>query len=98
METSTITFDNGTVLSYVNILILRLKISEYSEYVGDMDLTAKVNHLTTISSSEYSVGENKQCVISVNLGNEYTEKTIVLNENCDKVVFNFIISEMEVSP
>jgi hypothetical protein len=97
METSTITLSNDTTLSYVNVLIIKMKISDFSDYVGELDLTAKAADLSTISY-ESTVGINKQCIVSAQLGDQLSEISIDLNPNCDKVVVNFLISEMEVSP
>ena len=98
METSTITLNDNTKISYVNILVIKMEISEYSEYVGDLDLTAKVNHLTTVSSPEYLVPGSKQCFLDVQFGDQNSQEMIEVNHESDKVVFNFIISEMEISP
>jgi hypothetical protein len=97
METSTVTLSDDTTLSYVNILIIKMKISDFSDYFGELDLTAKTANLNTISY-ESIVGINKQCTVSAQLGDQLSELSIDLNPNCDKVVVNFLISEMEVSP
>jgi hypothetical protein len=98
METSTITLSDETTLSYVNILIVKMKISDYSENFGELDLTAKTSDLETISYEYDSSVVEKQCSITAQLGDQLSEISIELNPNCDKVVLNFIISEMEVSP
>jgi hypothetical protein len=95
METSTVTLSDDTTLSYVNILIIKMKISDFSDYFGELDLTAKTANLNTISY-ESIVGINKQCTVSAQLGDQLSELSIDLNPNCDKVVVNFIISEMEI--
>jgi hypothetical protein len=101
METSTITLNGDTTLSYVNILIIKMKISDFSDYVGELDLTAKTANLKTISY-EYNPDDgqiiNKQCIVSAHLGDQLSEISIDLDPNCDQVVVNFIVSEMEISP
>ena len=98
METSTITLSDETTLSYVNILIVKMKISDYSEYVGELDLTAKTSNLKTISYEYNNSVVDKQCNITAKLGDQLSEISIELNPSCNNVVVNFLISEMDVSP
>lgn len=94
MEASTITLDDET-LSYVNIWLVKMQVSDYSSYIGELDLTAKANYVYTISSNEYYPSDG-QCMVHVQLGNERSEKTVTLGGSA--VVFNLIISEVEVIP
>jgi hypothetical protein len=60
-----------------------------------LDLTAKANYVYTVSSDEYRPS-NGQCIVHVQLGHESSEKAITLAGSA--VVFNLIISEVEVIP
>ncbi len=101
MKTATTTTIDG-VVSYVNIWIVKMKIASYSSYSGDLDLVSKAYSIRTdpapFGATEriYDVIDGK-CDISVQLGDmsPYTE-SVVLPEGF--VVFNFIISEVEISP
>jgi hypothetical protein len=95
-ETSSVSVDDDLV-SYVNIWVIKMKIDSYSEYVGNLDLTARAYTLETEPSIVYNVpSEVDNCKILVELGNESHEEYITLTGN--KVVFNFIISTVEISP
>ena len=97
METSVVDMGGGVKVSYVNIWIINLKIADYMEYAGDLDLTARMEDLDTYSSISYDVPVDEQCLIGVQFGNEpYFEKPV--NLTGDKVVFNFIVSEVGVFP
>ena len=101
MKTATTTTIDG-VVSYVNIWIIKMKIASYSSYSGDLDLISKSYSVRTdpapFGAAEriYDVVDGK-CDVSVQIGDmsPYTE-SIALPEGF--VVFNFVISEVEVSP
>ncbi|MBE0525279.1 MAG: hypothetical protein IBX40_13255, partial [Methanosarcinales archaeon] len=92
--------DNQTVpVSYVNIWIIKMKITSWSTFIGDFDLTARSFNITTKSyggsdGNGYPV-MNGKCNILAQLGNESDTATIPLDG--EKVVFNFIVAEIEVS-
>jgi hypothetical protein len=93
LETSSITVDDQKV-SYVDIWIIVLKMDKQTFVTGDVDLVARATTLTTIPR----LWENPEstCTISVQLGDTVSNQIIGLN-NPDSVVFNFIISEVQVS-
>ncbi len=99
METSTVNV-GGQQVSYVDIWIIKMKITSWSTYTGNLDLTARSYNITTFSrggseGNGYTV-VGGQCNIHVQLGNESDTATISLNG--EKVVFNFVIAEIEISP
>ena len=99
MKTSMVNV-GGQQVSYVDIWIIKMKITSWSTYIGNLDLTARSSNITTIShggseGNGYDVMDG-ECNIHVQLGNESDTATISLDG--DKVVFNFIIAEIEVSP
>jgi len=103
MKTATVnvTQDSEEVrVSYVDIWIIKMKITSFSTNIGDLDLTARSSNITTISFGDsegngYTV-VGGECNIRVQLGNESDTATISLDG--DKVVFNFVIAEVQVSP
>jgi len=102
MKTSTVNVTQGgqqVPVSYVDILIIKMKIASWSSYVGDIDLIARSSDITTISyggseGNGYDV-LGDQCNICVQLGNESDTATIPIDGQ--KVVFNFIVAEIKVS-
>jgi len=99
MKTSTVNV-GGQQVSYVDIWIIKMKITSWSTYIGNLDLTARSCSITTFSrggsgGNGYDV-VGGQCNIHVQLGNESDTATISLDG--DKVVFNFVIAEIEISP
>ncbi|NHJ83921.1 MAG: hypothetical protein FK734_00580 [Asgard group archaeon] len=97
MESSRVNI-NGKLVSYVDIWIIKLKISNYSSFIGDLDLIAKADTLTTTPFGPYSDLVSKQCNINVQLGNDVSNVVIPLSTDADQVVFNFIVSEVEILP
>lgn len=103
MKTTTVNVTQGSEevrVSYVDIWIIKMKITSSSTYIGDLDLTARSSSITTISYGDsegngYDVVGGK-CNIHVQLGNESNTASISLDG--EKVVFNFVISEIEISP
>ena len=97
METSTITIGDDLV-SYVNLWVVKLKIPEFSANYGNFDLTTNAYNLNT-TSYQTSIGNYDDFTLGVKFGNElYSQKTINLREISDRIVFNVIVSEVEVLP
>lgn len=94
VETSMVNVD-GFDTSYVNIWIIKMNIGSYSENVGSLDLTARAQTLKTEPSEIYDVPAGN-CLIHVDYGNQSHEE--ILSLNGEKVVFNFIISTVEILP
>jgi hypothetical protein len=95
VETSVVNVD-GFDTSYVNIWIVKMKIDSYSENVGSLDLTARAKTLKTEPTAIYEVPSDGNCIIQVDFGNQSHEE--ILSLNGEKVVFNFIISTVEILP
>ena len=97
METSAITIGDELV-SYVNLWVIKLRIPEFSANYGDFDLTTNAYNLDTITY-ETSTGTYDDFTLGVKFGDEpYSQKTIELREISDRIVFNVIVSEVEVLP
>jgi hypothetical protein len=94
METSSITVDDQKV-SYVDVWIIILKMDKQTFVTGDLDLIARASTLTTEPEIWNTPGST--CNIRVQLGDNISYQKINLNNNPDSVVFNFIISEVQVS-
>jgi hypothetical protein len=98
METTTVTVGED-VTSYVNVWIVKLKISDFSGNIDNLDLSSRAYNMYTETSGPFSLGENPNPEIGVQFADEpYSQKTISLDENSDYVVFNFIVSEVELIP
>lgn len=95
VETSVVNV-GGSITSYVNIWIIKMKIDSYSENVGSLDLTARAQTLETEPSAIYDVPSEGYCIIQVDFGNQSYEE--ILSLNGEKVVFNFIVSTVDVIP
>jgi len=103
MKTSTVNVTQGSEevrVSYVDIWIIKMKITSSSTNIGNLDLTARSSSITTISyggseGNGYTV-VGGVCDILVQLGNESSTASISLDG--EKVVFNFVIAEIEISP
>lgn len=102
MKTSTVNITQAGLevrVSYLDIWIIRMRTIGWSTYVGDIDLTARCHNITTTSyggsdGSGYDVTDGK-CNILAKLGNESYTATVQLDG--EKVVFNFIVAEIDVS-
>ena len=98
METSTITVGDD-VTSYVNVWVVKLKASEFSVNIDNFDMTTSAYNMYTESIGPIPISGDRNFVIGVQYQDEpYSQKTISLNESSDYVVFNFIISEVELVP
>lgn len=96
METSTITVD-GKITSYVNVWIVKLKISDFSANIDNFDLSSNAYSMYTDTMGPYDIDDD--FTIVVQFGNELSSPIpISLNEYSESVVFNFIISEVELIP
>ncbi len=90
---------NQTSVSYVDIWIVKLKMPSARSYINDFSLVARSPNITSISyggadGSGYNV-IGGQCTINVQIGNDSSSVTIPLDGS--KVVFNFLVSEVNVS-
>lgn len=96
METSTITV-GGKLTSYVNVWIVKLGISDFSANIDNFDLSSKAYSINTDTMGPYDV--DGAFTIGVHFGNEpYSTKPISLNAASESIVFNLIISEVELIP
>lgn len=95
METSSITVDDQKV-SYVDVWIIVLKMDKQTFVSGDLDLVARASTLTT-EPKLWNTSGSSTCNIRVQLGDNISYQPINLTNNPVSVVFNFIISEVQVS-
>lgn len=93
LKTSVVQVGNDTV-NYVDMLIVKLVISERTANLGDFDLVARNIGITTQSYGPYNVVDSN-CDVLVNLGGSNGETEVELDSG--KVVFNLIIAEVKVS-
>ncbi len=92
---------SGTLVpvSYVDIWIIRVRISQTYSYVHDFNLVARSPNITALSfggSGGYGypvIGH--QCTLDVTLGSN--SDSVIIPLDGDRVVFNFLISEVNVS-
>ncbi|MEM3565549.1 MAG: hypothetical protein QXK18_01570 [Candidatus Bathyarchaeia archaeon] len=85
------------IVNYVEILIIRITATRWFILKGDMDLAVKNKAITTISYGPYNAGDN--CHVSVSIGE--LNNTIFVNlasgnSSSNKVVFNFVIADVQV--
>lgn len=92
MRTSVVKVGNDTV-NYVDILMIRITVLGSSTYTGDFDLAVTNTGITTIPYGPYNT--NGTCNVSVNIGGSSNSATIDLEPG--KVVFNFVIAELQVT-
>lgn len=83
------------IVNYVEILIIKITAARLSAYKGDVDLAARNKAITTQSYGPYNA-ENK-CTVSVRIGELHNTISVNLTPGKVKVVFNFIIAEIQVS-
>lgn len=89
-RTSVVKVDGDTV-NYVEILIIRLTVSRWSVYRGDFDLVTRNKDVTTQSYGPYAV--TNPCHVSVSIGG--LSNTVPVNLTPGRVVFNFVIAEVQ---
>jgi len=96
MRTSVITIDD-TPVNYVDIWIIKVVIGAHSSYLGDFDLKAKCLNVTTYTPPEcpVSVGD-ENCTVNVGFGSE-TPSSAPIALVAGKVVFNFVVAEVQVT-
>jgi len=92
MRTSVVEVGND-IVNYVDILIIKITALGLSTYIGDFDLAARNAGITTKSSGPYNT--TGSCNVSVNIGGSSSSATINLEPG--KVVFNFVIAEVQVT-
>jgi hypothetical protein len=92
MRTSVVKVGNDTV-NYVDILIIKTAAPKLSTYLGDFDLAARNVGITTKSYGPYNA--NGLCSVSAGIGGSSSSATINLEPG--KVVFNFVIAEVQVT-
>jgi hypothetical protein len=100
MKTSTINVTDGdhqVRVNYVDIWIINVDIAKWSEYIGDFDLKARCLDVETFPTPAYDVnGEN--CNVTAQLGIEPLNWSLIrLDDDADKVVFNFVVATVQVS-
>ena len=93
MRTSVVKVGNNTV-NYVNILMIKITVLGSSTYIGDFDLAARNTGITTKSYGPYNT--TGTCNVLVNIGGSNSSVPMNL-EPGEKVVFNFVIAEVQVS-
>jgi hypothetical protein len=84
----------GDTVNYVDIAIVKLVMPQWSVAIHDFDLTARNLGLNTTSFGPFDVSGG-ECTIKAVLGSSTSEISVGLVPG--KVVFNFVVSEVEVS-
>jgi hypothetical protein len=101
MKTSVLNVTDGNStkrVAYVDIWIIQVDIDEWSAHIHDFDLNARSLNVQTYPSAVYNITEeNRQCNVTVRLGDEMDSTTIGLGDDADNVVFNFIIATVKVN-
>ena len=93
MRTTVVEVGENTV-NYVDITIVKLVVPQWSTAIHDFDLTARNLGLNTTSFGPYDVSGGG-CSIQATLGSSTTEIAVDLVPG--KVVFNFVVAEVQVS-
>lgn len=89
------TLVNSSLVSYVDILVIKIIVPSRSQYHGDFDLAARNMYLTTDSRGPYLLN-GTTCTILVNLRG--TESSVPISvAGSDQVVFNFITSNIQIT-
>jgi len=100
MKTSTINVtdgDNQVRVNYVDIWITKIDIAKWSTYIGDFDLKVRCLNVETFSTPAYTVN-GKNCNVTAQLGIEPLNWTLIrLDDDANKVVFNFVVATVQVS-
>ncbi|NHJ84166.1 MAG: hypothetical protein FK734_01805 [Asgard group archaeon] len=98
METSTIDLD-GIITSYVNVWVVKLKISDFSANIDNFDLSSRAHHMYTNTTAPFVLNGNQSFDIEVQIADgPVSSQTISLYGSSQYVVFNFIVSEVELIP
>ena len=95
MRTSVVRVGNDTV-NYVDIFIIKTTVPKLSTYIGDFDLAARNVDITTRSEGPYPTSPTSgTCSVSAEAGGLSSSVPIDLEPG--KVVFNFVIAEVQVT-
>jgi len=86
---------NGTIVNYVDILMIKIDVTKWWTYIGDFDLVARNMDITTKSYGPYNVIGNN-CTVSVSLNGLSSSVTIDLVRE-GTVVFNFVIADLQIT-
>ena len=95
MKTSTITVD-GVRVSYVDIWVIKLDLSDWSTYIHDFNLKARCLNVSTTTYGPYSVDATDDVEVQVQYGSDSSWVGIEGIETGD-VIINFILSEVKVT-
>jgi len=94
MRTSVVDVDGETV-NYVDIWVIKLVIGNWSSHIYDFDLKARCLDVTTTSYGPYDATDS--CTIDVQLGAGSQPSSASLPLSSGKVVFNVVLSAIEVT-
>jgi len=86
---------NGTLVNYVDILIIGINAAKWSMYTGDFDLVAKNMGITTESCGPYNVTAST-CIVSASLSGSSSSVNVDLVVP-GIVVFNFVFADVQTS-
>jgi len=95
MKTSVVQVGGETV-NYVEISIIKLNATKWSTYIGDLDLAARNMAITTQTYGPFNVAGDNTCTVKVRLGE--STGSVDLSLDAGKVVFNFVIAEVQLTP
>ena len=100
MKSSTIAATTGDQVNHVDIWIVEIKTTEQLSRFTELDLNAHCLNVTTTTMASggdgYDIAGNNGCTIAVKLGETMVDE-IFLELDGDKVVFNFVISSVQVT-
>ncbi len=100
MKTSTIITTTGAVrINTVDFWIVEMNTTEQITSFTELDLDAKCLDVTTTTMANGGDGYDivdGGCTISVQLGN-MTEEIFITLDDADKVVFNFVVTSVQVN-
>jgi len=94
MRTSVVEVDAET-MNYVDIWVIKLVIGNWSSHLYDFDLNARCLNVTTTSYGPYDATDS--CAIDVQLGAGSQPSSASLPLSSGKVVFNVVISKIQVT-
>jgi len=95
MRTSVININSARV-NYVDIWIIKVVVGAHSFYVGDFDLKAKCLNVNATSIECPTFVGDENCTVSVQFGSE-TPSSAPIALVAGKVVFNFVVAEVQVT-
>jgi hypothetical protein len=88
---------NGVPTTYVNILIIKLSVGDFSSVKGDFDMVAKNIGVTTISSNPFMIHSETDYPISVSIDEVAQEPPVLIHLTEGRTIFNLIIGDVSVS-